>query len=110
MNCVDSISPTAKRRPRRVTRSRDEVHAFRVLAMMAPSTTISRILHAVLHATCVRGIGYVFESARNRDLAPVETTTVIDFTSDEILSTHTIDPDRSYWRTKQIPRPDGRGF
>ena len=41
--------------------------------------------------------------ARRRVLAIVDqtTVTVIDLTTGEILSTHTIDPDRSYWRNQQ---------
>jgi len=42
-------------------------------------------------------------NARRRVLAISDqtTVTVIDLTTGEILSTHTIDPDRSYWRNQQ---------
>ena len=34
-------------------------------------------------------------------IADQTTVTVMDLTTGEILSTHTIDPDRSYWRNQQ---------
>ena len=41
--------------------------------------------------------------------SPTTTVTVIDLTTGEILSTHTIDPDRSYWRNQpKTPRPMAR--
>jgi hypothetical protein len=47
-------------------------------------------------------------NALRRVLAIADQTTVvtvIDLTTGEVLSTHTIDPDRSYWRNHKKPRP-----
>jgi hypothetical protein len=53
-------------------------------------------------AACDR-LGTGAANARRRVLAISDqtTVTVIDLTTGEVLSTHTIDPDRSYWRNQQ---------
>jgi len=47
------------------------------------------------------GVGASNAHRRVLAIADQTTVTVIDPTTGEILSTHTIDPDRSYWRNQQ---------
>jgi transposase InsO family protein len=47
------------------------------------------------------GVGASNAHRRVLAIADQTTVTVIDLTTGEILSTHTIDPDRSYWRNQQ---------
>jgi hypothetical protein len=55
-------------------------------------------------------LGVGASNARRRVLAIADqtTVTVIDLTTGEVLSTHTIDPDRSYWRNQQKAPADGQ--
>jgi hypothetical protein len=47
------------------------------------------------------GVGAANAHRRVLAIADQTTVSVIDLTTGEILSTHTIDPDRSYWRSQQ---------
>jgi len=47
------------------------------------------------------GVGASNAHRRVLAIADQATVTVIDLTTGEILSTHTIDPDRNYWRNQQ---------
>jgi len=47
------------------------------------------------------GVGAANAHRRVLAIADQTTVSVIDLTTGEILSTHTIDPDRSYWRNQQ---------
>jgi transposase InsO family protein len=55
-------------------------------------------------------LGVGASNAHRRVLAIADQTsvTVIDLSTGEILSTHTIDPNRNYWRNQQTPRPMAR--
>ena len=55
------------------------------------------------------GVGASNAHRRVLAIADQTTVTVIDLTTGEILSTHTIDPDRSYWRNQQNAPADGQG-
>ena len=52
------------------------------------------------------GVGASNAHRRVLAIADQTTVTVIDLTTGEILSTHTIDPNRSYWRNQH--KPPGR--
>jgi hypothetical protein len=55
-------------------------------------------------------LGVGASNANRRVLAITDqtTVTVIDLSTGEILSTHTIDPDRNYWRNQQNAPADGQ--
>lgn len=52
------------------------------------------------------GVGYRHRGAQILAIADESTITVIGLTTGEILSTHTIEPDKTYWRNTQ--RAPGR--
>ena len=52
------------------------------------------------------GIGYAHQGQRVLAIADHTTVTVIDLKTGEILSTHDIDPAKTYWRNTQ--RAPGR--
>ena len=52
------------------------------------------------------GIGYAHARKRVLAIADQTTVTVIELETAEILSTHEINPDKTYWRNTQ--RPPGR--
>jgi hypothetical protein len=53
------------------------------------------------------GVGASNAHRRVLAIADQTTITVIDLHIGEVLSTHTIDPDRSYWRNQQNAPADG---
>jgi hypothetical protein len=53
------------------------------------------------------GIGATHARKRVLAIADDTTITVIELDTGEILSTHTIDPTKTYWRNTQEPRADG---
>jgi hypothetical protein len=53
------------------------------------------------------GVGASNAHRRVLAIADQTTITVIDLHTGEVLSTHTIDPDRSYWRNQQNAPADG---
>jgi hypothetical protein len=55
------------------------------------------------------GVGASNAHRRALAIADQTTVTVIDLSAGEILSTHTIEPDRSYWRNQQNAPADGQG-
>ncbi|MFC7503077.1 integrase core domain-containing protein, partial [Nocardioides sp. GCM10030258] len=52
------------------------------------------------------GVGYAHRGLQVLAIADDTTVTVVGFTTGEILSTHTIEPDKNYWRNTQ--RAPGR--
>lgn len=52
------------------------------------------------------GIGYAHRGTRILTIADDATVTVIDLETSQILSTHTIEPNKTYWRNTQ--RAPGR--
>ena len=52
------------------------------------------------------GIGYAHARKRILAIAEQNTVTVIELETAEILSTHDIDPSKTYWRNTQ--KPPGR--
>jgi transposase InsO family protein len=58
------------------------------------------------------GIGRTHSGKRVLALADAQAVSVIELATGEVLSTHEIDPGRSYWRNRERPpgwRPDARG-
>jgi hypothetical protein len=56
------------------------------------------------------GIGADHRGKRVLALIDETTVTVIHLDTGEILSTHNIDPDRSYWRNQNKSPADGRAL
>ena len=65
--------------------------------------TVETHVDHILCAGRMHHIGVGASNAHRRVLAIADQTsvTVIDLLTGEVLSTHTIDPDRSYWRNQQ---------
>ena len=59
-----------------------------------------------LHATDSTRVGYRHRGIQILAVADDTTITVIELTTSEILSTHLIEPEKSYWRNTQ--RAPGR--
>lgn len=53
-------------------------------------------------------VGYHHRGTRILALADDTTVTIIALHTGEVLSTHTIDPTRNYWRNQQNPPADGQ--
>lgn len=109
-------------RPHRALERRTPVTAYTALPKTSPAASDGLIAHHRLRydrvdawgKTSFRragtmhhlGIGYAHRGTRILAIADDTTVTVIKLETSEILSTHTIDPDKTYWRNTQ--RAPGR--